>query len=142
MSDILTPGWAPYRAWGNADFPPGMLAAHDAILATDFTVYAGGHGYRCGTRADVERSRELLIDLITTTKRYMGEVSYGKAAAEVEQDNVWAAQALWIDRIGDAVMAELVGRWADRVAGMDAFTKDNVGCMAVSLAADGPVNFP
>jgi hypothetical protein len=55
----------------------GLERVGDAILATGFPVYAGGHGYRCGTRADVERSRELLIDLITTTKRYMGEISYG-----------------------------------------------------------------
>ena len=43
MTDVVMPGWAPYRGWGNADYPPGMLAAHDAILATDFDTYVGGH---------------------------------------------------------------------------------------------------
>ena len=51
MTDVVMPGWAPYRGWGNADYPPGMLAAHDAILATDFDTYVGGHVYRTGTRA-------------------------------------------------------------------------------------------
>ena len=32
-----------------------MLAAHDAILATDFDTYVGGHVYRTGTRADVRQ---------------------------------------------------------------------------------------
>jgi hypothetical protein len=50
MTDLVMPGWAPYRGWGNADYPPGMLAAHDAILATDFDTYVGGHVYRTGTR--------------------------------------------------------------------------------------------
>jgi hypothetical protein len=44
MTDVVMPGWAPYRGWGNADYPPGMPAAHDAILATDFGTYVGGYG--------------------------------------------------------------------------------------------------
>src|SRR6266852_7453683 len=37
MSDVVMPGWAPYRGWGNADYPPGILLAHDAILKVDST---------------------------------------------------------------------------------------------------------
>jgi len=32
MSDVVMPGCAPYRGWGNADYPAGILLAHDAIL--------------------------------------------------------------------------------------------------------------
>ena len=64
MTDVVMPGWAPYRGWGNADYPPGMLAAHDAILATDFDTYVGGHVYRIGTRDDVQQSRDFLLDTI------------------------------------------------------------------------------
>jgi hypothetical protein len=35
MTDVTMPGWAPYRAWGNADYMPGMLAARDAVLSVD-----------------------------------------------------------------------------------------------------------
>ncbi|HJY56466.1 MAG TPA: MBL fold metallo-hydrolase [Streptosporangiaceae bacterium] len=67
MTDVVMPGWAPYRGWGNADYPPGMLAAHDAILATDFDTYVGGHVYRTGTRDDVQQSRDFVLDTIHTT---------------------------------------------------------------------------
>src|SRR6266567_4294730 len=59
MSDVVMPGWAPYRGWGNADYPPGILLAHDAILKVDFDTYVGGHVYRTGTRKDVEESQEI-----------------------------------------------------------------------------------
>jgi glyoxylase-like metal-dependent hydrolase (beta-lactamase superfamily II) len=80
MTDVVMPGWAPYRGWGNADYPPGMLAAHDAILATDFDTYVGGHVYRTGTRADVKQSRDFLLDTIHTTQKAMGNISYADAA--------------------------------------------------------------
>ena len=79
MTDVVMPGWAPYRGWGNADYPPGMLAAHDAILATDFGTYVGGHVYRTGTRADVQQSRDFLLDTIHTTQKAMGSISYADA---------------------------------------------------------------
>jgi hypothetical protein len=44
-----------------------MLAAHDAILATDFDTYVGGHVYRTGTRDDVQQSRDFVLDTIHTT---------------------------------------------------------------------------
>jgi glyoxylase-like metal-dependent hydrolase (beta-lactamase superfamily II) len=90
MTDVVMPGWAPYRGWGNADYPPGMLAAHDAILATDFDTYVGGHVYRTGTRDDVQQSRDFLIDTIHTTQKAMGSISYADAAAGIEPANAWA----------------------------------------------------
>jgi glyoxylase-like metal-dependent hydrolase (beta-lactamase superfamily II) len=142
MTDLVMPGWAPYRAWGNADYPPGILAAHDAILATDFDTYVGGHVYRTGTRADVEQSRELFVDMVKTTKRQMGDVSFTSAAAEVEPANSWAAQTVWINRVARAVTEELIDRWGGKIAAMDTFTPDTVGTLVVSLTQDAPVNFP
>src|SRR5205807_6230365 len=46
MTDVVIPGWVPYRGWGNADYIPGMLKAHDEILKLDFDTYVGGHVYR------------------------------------------------------------------------------------------------
>jgi len=51
MTDVVNArAGRPTGGWGNADYPPGMLAAHDAILATGFDTYVGGHVYRTGTR--------------------------------------------------------------------------------------------
>jgi glyoxylase-like metal-dependent hydrolase (beta-lactamase superfamily II) len=89
MTDIVMPGWAPYRGWGNADYPPGILLAHDAILQVDFDTYVGGHVYRTGTRKDVEESREFFLDLWQGTAKAMGEVPFGDYAAKVEPGNAW-----------------------------------------------------
>jgi glyoxylase-like metal-dependent hydrolase (beta-lactamase superfamily II) len=142
MSDLVMPGWAPYRGWGNADYPPGILFAHDAILALDFETYVGGHVYRTGNRADVEQSREFFLDLWTTTQQQMGEVSYAEAMAAAEPANAWAAQTVYFQRIASAVTAELVKRWSDRVAAVDTFTPATVEAAIVSISTDAPINFP
>jgi len=142
MTDVVMPGWAPYRGWGNADYPPGMLAAHDAILALDFDTYVGGHVYRTGTRADVQQSRDFFVDMVNTTKKKMGEVSFADAAALAEPANAWAAQTVWMRRIAEAVTAELVERWSDKIAAVDTFTPETVGGLIVSISTDAPIKFP
>jgi glyoxylase-like metal-dependent hydrolase (beta-lactamase superfamily II) len=143
MTDVVMPGWAPYRGWGNADYPPGMLAAHDAILATDFDTYVGGHVYRTGTRADVEQSRDFLLDTIHTTQRAMGSISFPDPGAEgINPANAWAIQTVWFDRVADAVTAELTERWSDTVAAVDTFTAATVEALVVSLSTDAPVTLP
>jgi glyoxylase-like metal-dependent hydrolase (beta-lactamase superfamily II) len=142
MSDLVMPGWAPYRGWGNADYPPGILAAHDAILALDFDTYVGGHVYRTGNRADIEQSREFFLDLWKTTQRLMGEVSYMDAMAAAEPANAWAAQTVYFQRIAAAATEELVQRWSDRIAAVDTFTPATVEAAIVSISTDAPINFP
>ena len=142
MTDVVMPGWAPYRGWGNADYPPGMLAAHDAILATEFDTYVGGHVYRTGTRSEVETSRDFLIDTITTTEKAMGQVSFADAAEGIEPANAWAVQTVWFQRVADAVTKELVERWGDKLAAVDTFTTATVESLVVSLSTDAPTRLP
>lgn len=141
MTDVVMPGWAPYRGWGNADFPPGMLAAHDAILATDFDTYVGGHVYRTGTRADVQQSRDFLVDTIESTQQAMADIPYPDPAGQgIEATNVWAIQSVWFKLVADAVTQQLVQRWGDKLAGVDTFTQATVEALVVSLFTDAPVH--
>ena len=143
MTDVVMPGWAPYRAWGNADYMPGMLAAHDAILSLDFDTYVGGHVYRTGTRAQVKQSRDFFVDFWSTTKQKMSDFSFAEAAASLaEPANVWAAQKVWIDEIAQSVTAELIGRWGSKIAAVDTFTADTAGAAVVSIFTDAPIDFP
>jgi glyoxylase-like metal-dependent hydrolase (beta-lactamase superfamily II) len=142
FTDLVMPGWAPYRGWGNADYPPGMLAAHDAILALDFDTYVGGHVYRTGTKQDVQQSRDFFLDLWNTTTKKMGEVSWADATAGIEAANAWAAQAAWMEEISAQVTAELVERWGTILAGVDTFTPATVASAVVSISTDTPKNFP
>jgi glyoxylase-like metal-dependent hydrolase (beta-lactamase superfamily II) len=143
MTDVVMPGWAPYRAWGNADYMPGMLAAHDAILSVDFDTYVGGHVYRTGTRPEVKQSREFFLDFWSTTHKKMGEISFSDiAAALAEPANAWASQKLWIDKIAQSVTSELVDRWGTKIAAVDTFTADTAGAAVVSISTDAPTNLP
>jgi glyoxylase-like metal-dependent hydrolase (beta-lactamase superfamily II) len=135
MTDLVMPGWVPYRAWGNADHIPGILKAHDALLELDFDTYVGGHVYRTGTRRDVEQSRAYLVDLLNWTKEEMSAVPFKPAA---EPANVWAAQKVWLDQVATKVTARLVAKWKDTLAGADTFTHDTVSAAIVSLSTDAP----
>ena len=135
MTDLVMPGWVPYRGWGNADHIPGILKAHDALLELDFDTYVGGHVYRTGTRHDVEQSRAYLVDLLNWTKEEMSAVPFKPAA---EPANVWAAQKVWLDQVATRVTARLVAKWKDTLAGADTFTHDTVSTAIVSLSTDAP----
>jgi glyoxylase-like metal-dependent hydrolase (beta-lactamase superfamily II) len=135
MTDLVMPGWVPYRGWGNADHIPGILKAHDALLKLDFDTYVGGHVYRTGTRHDVEQSRAYLVDLLNWTKEEMSAVPFKPAA---EPANVWAAQTVWLDQVATRVTARLVTKWKDTLAGTDTFTHDTVIAAIVSLSTDVP----
>jgi glyoxylase-like metal-dependent hydrolase (beta-lactamase superfamily II) len=138
MTDLVMPGWAPYRGWGNADHIPGLLKAHDAVLALDFDTYVGGHVYRTGTRQDVEDSRAFWIDMWAWTKEEMGRTPFD---ADVEAGNLWAAQRVWFDRVANKVTARLVEKWGKRLGGVDTFTHDTVIAVIISVSTDVP-NFP
>ncbi|AVV46213.1 MBL fold metallo-hydrolase [Streptomyces sp. ID05-04B] len=143
MTDVAMPGWAPYRAWGNADSIPGLLKAHDAILDLDFDTFCGGHVYRTGTRAEVAQSREFFLDMWTTTLRTSNRIAYADAMQSVaEQENSWAIQKVWFDRIAQSATSELIDRWGTKIAAVDTFTADSVGALLVSSFTDAPVNFP
>ena len=135
MTDLVMPGWVPYRAWGNADHIPGLFKAYDALLKLDFDTYVGGHVYRTGTKADVKESHDYLVDLWKLTKEAMGKVPFAPAA---EPANAWAAQTVWFDQVATQVTKELVAKWKDKLAGVDTFTHDTVIGAIVSISTDAP----
>lgn len=138
MSDLVMPGWVPYYGWGNADHIPGMIKAHDAILALNFNTYVGGHVYRTGTRQDVIDSRAYLLDLWNWTKE---ELANTPADADVEPGNVWAVQSVWFDAVATKVTARLIEKWGTRLGGVDTFTHNTVIATIVSAFTDAP-NIP
>ena len=135
MTDVVIPGWAPYLAWGDADYIPGYFKAYDALLKLDFDTYVGGHVYRTGTRQDVEDSRAYMIDLWTWTQQEMKATPQHPAP---EAANVWATQKIWFDQIADRVTARLVAKWKDRLAATDVFTRETVMAAIVSIVTDNP----
>ncbi|MEU1519878.1 MBL fold metallo-hydrolase [Streptomyces sp. NPDC005811] len=139
MSDVVAPGWAPYLHYGNADHIPGILRAMDAVLELDFDVFLGGHTYRTGNRHDVEVCRAFFIDQWNWTVQAMKDIPMDVSI--VEAGNLWAAQAVWFNRIADNVTPRLVKKYGKELAAVDAFTHDNIKAIIVSSFTDDP-HFP
>ena len=135
MTDLVMPGWIPYRNWGNADSIPGILKAHDAILKLDFTTYVGGHVYRTGTRYDVQQSREYWNDMWAWTNEAIASTPEVRVS---DPDNAWAANKAWQDAVADKVTARLIAKWKDRLAGTDTFTHATVVATIISIFTDNP----
>ena len=139
MSDVVAPGWAPYLHYGNADHIPGLLKAMDAILELDFEIFLGGHTYRTGNRYDVEVCRSFFVDQWNWTVQAMKDIPLDVSVAET--GNLWAAQAVWFNRIADHVTPRLVKKYGKEIAAVDAFTHDNIKAIIVSSFTDDP-NIP
>jgi glyoxylase-like metal-dependent hydrolase (beta-lactamase superfamily II) len=139
MSDVVAPGWAPYLHYGNADHIPGILKAMDAVLELDFDIFLGGHTYRIGDRHDVEVCRAFFVDQWNWTVQAMKDIPLDLSV--VEAGNLWAAQAVWFNRIADHVTPRLVKKYGKELAAVDAFTHDNVKAIIVSSFTDDP-NIP
>ena len=136
LNDVVIPGWAPFRGWGNADYIPGILKAMDAVLKLDFDTFVGGHIYRTGTRADVEDSRAYFIDLWKETKAEMAATPFDVHAF---YGNVWLAQKDWFDKIADRVSTRLVKKWQGKLGATDTFTHETVVSVVVSMITDTTV---
>jgi hypothetical protein len=136
------PAGRPTAAGATQITRPACWPPHDAILATDFDTYVGGHVYRTGTPADVQQSRDFLTDTIVTTQKAMGSISYADAAAGIDPANAWAVQTVWFARIAHAVTTELAERWGDKIAAVDTFTPATVEALVVSLSTDAPTHLP
>lgn len=135
MTDLVMPGWVPYRGWGNADNIPGIFKAYRELLKLDFDTYVGGHVYRTGTRKDVEDSRDYLIDLWKETSSAIGTVKFNAAS---EPANVWAAQTVWFNDVANVVTEKLVSKWKAKLGGTDTFTHDTVISTIISIFTDAP----
>lgn len=135
MTDLVMPGWVPYRGWGNADNIPGIFKAYKELLKLDFETYVGGHVYRTGTRKDVEDSRDYLIDLWKETNNAIQTVKFN---ASSEPANVWAAQNVWFNDVANVVTEKLISKWKTRLGGTDTFTHDTVVSTIISIFTDAP----
>ena len=135
MTDLVMPGWAPWRGWGNADHIPGILKAHDALLNLNFDTYVGGHVYRTGNRYDVETSRKYWVDLWKGVQSTMADTPYVPRT----DGNAYAEEGDWFEAITVKVQARLVADWGKILGGVDtAFTHDTILAAVVSAATDTP----
>ncbi|WP_328842702.1 hypothetical protein [Streptomyces sp. NBC_00258] len=108
----------------------------DAILELDFEVFLGGHTYHTGNRYDVEACRSFFVDQWNWTVQAMKDIPMDLRV--VEEGNIWAAQAVWFNRIADHVTPRLIEKYGTELAAVDAFTHDNIKAIIVSAFTDDP----
>ncbi|KAG7284510.1 hypothetical protein NEMBOFW57_010885 [Staphylotrichum longicolle] len=150
--DIIFPGWAPFAYINQAEFVPGVLAAHDEILAFPFRHFVGGHLTRSGDRADVVRGKAYLDDLkancadaIALSARDGNSLSAGPVLAAVDRadpGNAWAAFKTYLDLVTTYCANVTTEKWLGKLGAVDVWAFENAYAMVESLRIEWNVLGP
>jgi len=135
--DVIFPGWVPFSSLAMASDLRGFLRGHDVVLGYDFDTFVPGHLSRLGTREDAEIQKAYFDDLLTETMTHLDDVSPARNAMDAsitfmgiaEQvggfENAWLVFDAYINSVADAVTAEVLPRWRDKLAAADVFTRSH-----------------
>ena len=146
--DIIFPGWVPFSSLAMASHLRGFMRGHDVVLGYDFDVFVPGHLTRLGNREDVEVQKAYFQDLIDTAMKYLDDVSPARNAMDApvtfmsaaEQaggwTNPWLIFDTYLNGVTDGVVAEVLPRWKDRLAGADVFTRTHAWEIVERLRLD------
>ena len=144
-TDIVYPGWMPYKNLGVAVDIPGFVEAHRHILSYDFETLVAGHVSRPGNRADVLTQIELVNDLASSAERAYAALSFpaflrehqpnmdGKTTWDLHQDY----EQLLVSRMHD----ELSPKWRHVLAGTETYLRDNCWAMLETFVVQGKPEF-
>lgn len=149
LVDVVFPGWTPFDRLGEVQSVPGVMKAHDQILAYDFDHYIGGHLNRAGTRKDVLTQKEYVQDLYDACVEAIllsaqpGNSSNPLSAAtllppvvKANPGNPWADFRVYLDALTAYAANVTTAKWADRLAGFDVWAVANADVMLESVRID------
>ena len=145
LVDVVYPGYAPYPDLGVATDVPGYIEAHRQALAYEFTDFVGGHVDRIGSRSDVERSLEFVLDLRRTAEEVIAAKPFPAYLAE---HPVQAARSTWLthdDYENDLIAVchdRLFPKWSRKLAGVERSLRSHCRTMIVGLAISIPPEPP
>jgi glyoxylase-like metal-dependent hydrolase (beta-lactamase superfamily II) len=139
LVDVVYPGYAPYPDLGVATDIPGYIQAHRDAMRYDFDTFVGGHVDRTGTRADVERSLEFVLDLRQASEEVLVEEPFpAYLTRSGPVDSVWFAHDDYegerVARCRDLMNA----KWQGRLRGLDRSLASHCRAMIVALAIQMP----
>ena len=134
--DVIFPGWSPFKDLAQAEDVPGYLAVHDEILAFGADTIITGHLSRPGTNEDVEINKEYMADIIAASTNALQSTDFLAVGGVTGFENGWLLFDTYFDELTAACEAEVVPKWADRLAGADIFTADHCYKMYMSLRID------
>jgi len=134
--DIVFPGWSPFKDLAQAEDVPGYLAVHDEMLAFGADTIITGHLSRLGTNEDVETNKEYMADIIAAATNALQSTDPNAIGGVTGFANSWLFFDTYLDELTAACEAEVVPKWADRLAGADIFTADHCYKVYMSLRID------
>lgn len=123
--DTLAAGHVPFMDFDLSMNMHEYLKVFDRLLAYDFDVLVPGHLTYLADRADVQTTKDYVLDVYKTVKRIhegtdqMAVMS--RAASKYSWDNKFALFKTLLDGVIEQCAAEIQGRWADKLAGVDVF---------------------
>ena len=142
LIDVVYPGWMPYKNLGVAVDVPGFVEAHRQALAFDFQTLVAGHVSRLGSRADVELQLAFLKDLHEAAQRAYAALSFPTfLSSRREHKTGWEFHNDYEMALVDRVAADVAPRWQDRLAGFDAYFRDNCWAMIETIVVQGSPRF-
>jgi glyoxylase-like metal-dependent hydrolase (beta-lactamase superfamily II) len=143
LVDVVYPGWMPYKNLGVAVDVPGFVEAHRQALRFDFQTLVAGHVSRLGTRADVELQLSFLKDLYEGAQRAYAAIPFPQfLAAQKKRKTTWELHADYEVVLINHVVADIGPRWRGRLAGFDAYFRDNCWAMLETIVVQGNPTFP
>ncbi len=140
--DLIYPGWMPYKNLGDSIDLPGVVEAHETMLAMDWRTLVAGHVDRTGTREDVEVSLELYRDLAESAQRQYAALSFPQyLAATPSPLTSWERHELYETELVKRMVADVRPRWINRLKGVDTYLADNCWAMLETLVVQGAPKF-
>ena len=137
LVDVVYPGYLPYPGLGVAADVPGYIEAHRQALSYDFTEFVGGHVDRIGSRADVERSLEFVLDLKGTSEAALARTPFPAYLAAHRAEaarSSWFAHDDYENELIERCYSELLPKWSTRLKGAERSLKSHCRTMIVALA--------
>jgi glyoxylase-like metal-dependent hydrolase (beta-lactamase superfamily II) len=134
--DIVFPGWMMWRHLALAKDVPGFFEQLETIKTFDFAPLVAGHVTRTGTRADVDLQTEFMQDLKSAAAAALKSTRSGVGVDPSDRANPWAVSRNYLDRVVIACVNDLTPKWSRKLAGFDAFIRDQCSAMESSLRHD------
>ena len=140
LVDVVYPGFMPYKNLGIAEDVQGYIRAHADALTYDFDLFVGGHVSRLGTRKDVEVATQFVDELQTTAASVLGS-DFPTYIKSHPANDKWNLHNEYENVLTEKCYAELIPRWASRLADSETYLRDNCWAMIeaqiVQLAPQG-----
>jgi len=136
LVDVIFPGWVPFKEFGWSENIPGIVDAHDQVLAYDFETFVGGHLRRLGDREDVRIQREYVRDLRDNAAEAIEEVPMLPFVEALGPENEWLVFEAYITAVTERAAEPTIAEWEGRLGAVDVYTHSNAEEMILSLQAD------